>query len=167
MLTRWTDQYIKSPSLAGKLYLVQVIVWNEKSVNGHMVSLTLALLLAAAQGDFDEYLDQARKRVESVWKYPDKAENLQATVRFNLDRAGRVSELKISKPSGRDDFDTSALEAVRKSSPFPPLLSILKRSETREVEMSFRRKSVTIEEPKPAGSQKAPQAPTPRKSSEK
>jgi TonB family protein len=119
-----------------------------------MVSLALAFLLAGAQADFDQYLDQAKKRVESMWKYPAKSENLQATVKFNLDRAGRVSELKITRSSGRDDFDTSALEAVRKSSPFPPLLSILKRSETREVEMNFRQKAVTIEAPKPAGSRK-------------
>jgi hypothetical protein len=61
-----------------------------------IVSLALALLLAAAPEDFHEYLDQVRKRVESTWNYPDKSDNLQGTVKFNLDRAGRVSELTLT-----------------------------------------------------------------------
>jgi TonB family protein len=107
-----------------------------------MLSLALALWFLAAPADFDQYLDEIEKRVESKWKYPAKSENLQASVKFNIDRAGRVSELEIVKSSGRQDFDASALEAVRSSSPFPPLLSILKRSEVREVQMIFKGKSI-------------------------
>lgn len=110
-----------------------------------MLSLALALLFAAAPADFDQYLDEMRKRVESKWKYAAQSENLQAAVKFNLDRAGRVSELEITKSSGRKEFDTSALEAVRSSSPFPPLLSILKKSEVREIEMRFKGKSVVVQ----------------------
>lgn len=124
-----------------------------------MMSLAVALLLAAAQADYNEYLDQIRKRVESTWNYPARSENLQATVKFNLDRAGRVSELRITKSSGRDNFDASVLEAVIGATPFPPLVAILKRSEVREVEMIFKRKSVLIEEPKPP----APLQPVPKK----
>jgi TonB family protein len=107
-----------------------------------MLALALALLFAAAPADFDQYLDEMRKRVESRWKQPPKSENLHAAVKFNLDRAGRVSELELAKSSGRKEFDASVLEAVRSSSPFPPLLSILKKSEVREVEMNFKGKSV-------------------------
>jgi TonB family protein len=119
-------------------------------MSGVMMFLALALLLAAGQDDFQQYLEQIRKRVESTWKSPAKSANLRSTVKFNLDRAGRVSELKIAKPSGRKDFDESVLEAVRGATPFPSLIKILKKSEVREVEMTFTRKTVMIEEPKAA-----------------
>jgi TonB family protein len=125
------------------------------------VLLVIALLLAAAQPDFDQYLGEMRKRVESKWKHLPKAEKLQATVKFNLDRAGRVSELEVTKSSGSKDFDASVLEAVRTSSPFPPLLTILKKSEVREIVMTFTGKTVAIQEPKPSGSS-APQTPAPK-----
>jgi TonB family protein len=125
-----------------------------------MVCLTLALLLAAVPDDFRAYLDQVRKRVESSWKYPPNSDNLQATVRFNVDRAGRVSELKVTKSSGQKTFDESILDAVQTATPFPPLITVLKKSEVREVEMIFRRKSVLVEEPKAV----APSKPVPKKS---
>ena len=124
-----------------------------------MTSLALALLLAAVPDDFRAYLDQVRKRVESNWKYPADSDDLQATVRFNLDRAGRVSELKATKSSGRKNFDESVLDAVRTATPFPSLITVLKKSEVREVEMTFRRKSVVIEEPKAI----TPSKPVPKK----
>jgi TonB family protein len=125
-----------------------------------MVCFTLALLLAAMPDDFRTYLDQARKRVESSWKYPAGSDALQATVKFNLDRAGGVSELKVTKPSGRKNFDESVLDAIRTATPFPSLITVLKKSEVREVEMTFRRKSVLVEEPKAV----APSKPVPKKS---
>jgi TonB family protein len=124
-----------------------------------MISLALALLLAAVPDDFRTYLDQVRKRVESNWKYPPNSDDLQATVKFNLDRAGRIAELKVTKPSGRKNFDESILDAVRTATPFPSLITVLKKSEVREVEMTFRRKSVVIEEPKGI----TPPTPVPKK----
>ena len=124
-----------------------------------MIALVLGLLLAAAPDDFRAYLDQVRKRVESNWKYPANSDDLQATVRFNLDRAGRVSELKVTKSSGRKTFDESILEAVRAATPFPSLITVLKKSDVKEVEMIFRRKSVVVEEPKAI----APSKPIPKK----
>jgi TonB family protein len=124
-----------------------------------MISLTLVLLLAAVPDDFRTYLDQVRKRVESNWKYPANSDDLQATVKFNLDRAGRVSELKVTKPSGRKNFDESVLDAVQTATPFPSLITVLKKSEVREVEMTFRRKSVVFEEPKAT----TPSKPVPKK----
>ena len=129
-----------------------------------MISLALSLLLAAAPADFNQYLDEIRKRVESRWKYPPKSENLQATVKFSLDRAARVSELRIIKSSGRDAFDASVLEAVREATPFPPLLLILKKSEVRDVEMTFKRKAVVVGESKPPSSKSVPKRPTDKRS---
>ena len=124
-----------------------------------MMALAIALLLAAVPEDFGAYLEQVRKRVESNWKYPPNSDDLQAIVGFNLDRAGRVSELKLTKPSGQRTFDESVLDAVRTATPFPSLITVLKRSEVREVEMMFRRKSVLVEEPKAI----TPSKPLPKK----
>jgi TolA protein len=129
---------------------------NERRIT---MSLALALLLAAAPDDFQQYLDQIRKRIESNWKYPANSDDLQATVKFNLDRAGRVAELKIVKSSGRKNFDESVLDAVRAATPFPSLITMLKKSEVREVEMTFKRKSVVIEAPKAT----TPSKPLPKK----
>jgi TonB family protein len=120
-----------------------------------MAFLLLALLLTAigpssAEPDIpkdnaelksDFYLDQLRRRVEEVWKYPNRSENLQATVKFSLNRAGYVSDLLITKSSGRDDFDLSVLRAIKTASPFPPIpADLMQNAELRKVEMTFARK---------------------------
>ncbi len=115
-----------------------------------VMCLVLTLLFAAQPADYNEYLAHVRKRVEATWKYPAKSDDLQATVKFTLDRAGRVTELTITTSSGRKNFDDSVLEAVRGATPFGSLITVLKKSETREVELSFKRKSVVIEDPKAA-----------------
>lgn len=109
----------------------------------------LLSLLAAAAATFEQYLEDVRKRVESSWKPPAKSANLQSTVRFTLDRAGRVSDLKLTKSSGDPRFDEAALQAVRANTPFPSLVLIFKRSETREIEITFKRKELSIREWKP------------------
>ena len=124
-----------------------------------MIALALSLLFAAVPDDFRAYLDEVRKRVQSSWKYPANSDNLQATVSFNLDRAGRVSELKVTKSSGQKPFDESVLDAVRAATPFPSLITILKKSEAKEIEMLFRRKTVLVEEPRAI----APSKPVPKK----
>lgn len=45
----------------------------------------------------------------------------RATVYFQLDRDGRMSDLKIEISSLNNEVDESALAAVRNSAPFPPL----------------------------------------------
>jgi TonB family protein len=95
----------------------------------------------ATQLKSDLYLEQLRRRVEAVWKYPNQSENLQATVKFSLNRGGYVSDLLITKSSGREDFDLSVLQAVKTASPFPPIPDdLMQNSELRKVEMTFSRK---------------------------
>lgn len=117
-----------------------------------MMSLALALLLAVApkpgpkapttdMSDFDEYVGQLKNRVELVWSYPRDSENLQATVKFNLNAVGQVSAIGITQSSGRADFDSSVVEAIKRSSPFPRLpRRLVTESAVREVEMIFKGK---------------------------
>jgi len=40
---------------------------------------------------------------------------------MRLERSGRVSDVRVEKSSGDKQFDASAVQAVRRASPFPPV----------------------------------------------
>ena len=76
--------------------------------------------------DFNQYLNQLKKRVESVWKYPDGVTGVQkVTVRFTLDRAGKLTQAEVLESSD-NKLNASAVEAMRRASPFPPIPESLK-----------------------------------------
>jgi TonB family protein len=76
--------------------------------------------------DFGQYLKSLEKRVYSVWKYPEGASGLQkVSVRFVLDRAGKLAQAEVVD-STDPAINASALEAMRKASPFPPIPENLK-----------------------------------------
>jgi TonB family protein len=82
----------------------------------------LAGVRGASNLDFNRYLDQLKRRVESVWKYPEEVTGVQeVAIRFSLDRAGKL----IQAPQVLDSSDTrlnaSAVEAMKRASPFPPI----------------------------------------------
>jgi TonB family protein len=55
------------------------------------------------------------------WNAPPlKSKRLKVTLRFNLARNGSVSLVRVEKTSGDASFDDSAIQAVRRASPFPP-----------------------------------------------
>ena len=68
-----------------------------------------------------EYLDQLGKRVESVWKPPEDVTGVQkVSVRFTLDRAGKLIEAEVLESSD-SRLNASAVEAMKRASPFPPI----------------------------------------------
>jgi len=76
--------------------------------------------------DYDQYLSQLKKRVESVWKYPDNVTGVQkVAVRFALDRAGKLTLAEVLESSD-SRLNLSALEAMRRASPFPAIPESLK-----------------------------------------
>jgi TonB family protein len=76
--------------------------------------------------DYSRYLNQLKKRVESVWKYPDDVTGVQkVTVRFTLDRAGKLTQAVVLESSDAR-LNTSAVEAMKRASPFPPIPETLK-----------------------------------------
>lgn len=76
--------------------------------------------------DFNHYLNQLKKRVESVWKYPDNVTGVQkVAIRFALDRAGRLTLSEVLESSDAR-LNSSALEAMRRASPFPAIPESLK-----------------------------------------
>jgi len=57
----------------------------------------------------------------AVWKLPANANGLKVVIRLRLERSGRVSDVRVEKSSGDKQFDASAVQAVRRASPFPPV----------------------------------------------
>jgi TonB family protein len=78
-------------------------------------------LRGALSGDYDQYLKLIEKRVSSVWKYPDGVTGVQkVSVRFSLDRAGKLIQAEILD-STDSRINGSAVEAMKRASPFPPI----------------------------------------------
>jgi TonB family protein len=76
--------------------------------------------------DYSQYLQQLKRRVESVWKYPDDVTGVQkVAVRFILDRAGKLTLAEVLDSSD-SRLNTSAVEAIKRASPFPPIPESLK-----------------------------------------
>jgi TonB family protein len=83
-------------------------------------------LKGISNADYSQYLNQLKKRVESVWKYPDDVTGIQkVTVRFTLDRAGKLTQAVVLESSD-SRLNASAVEAMKRASPFPPIPESLK-----------------------------------------
>jgi TonB family protein len=91
--------------------------------------------------DYNQYLSQLKKRVESVWKFPDGVAGVQkVAILFTLDRAGRlVSSEVLDSTDGR--LNASAVEAMKRASPFAPIPETLKDLANTPLRMQF---TVTI-----------------------
>jgi TonB family protein len=76
--------------------------------------------------DYGNYLNQLKKRVESVWRYPDNVTGVQkVAIRFALDRAGKLTLSEVLESSDAR-LNASALEAIKRASPFPAIPDSLK-----------------------------------------
>lgn len=83
-------------------------------------------LSALTSPDFAPYLEMIKKRVQSVWKYPDGVTGVhQVNVLFVLDRAGKLVRAEIVD-STEPRLSNGAMQAMRKASPFPPIPESLK-----------------------------------------
>ena len=82
--------------------------------------------LRGSSSDYNEYLKQIEKRVRSVWKYPDEVTGAhKVTVRFTLDRAGKLTQAEVLESSDQR-LNASAVEAMKRASPFPTIPESLK-----------------------------------------
>jgi TonB family protein len=72
---------------------------------------------------FAYYLEVIKERVSFNWSPPpvSRGDNVLCTVYFRVMRDGRVSQVRIEQDSGFDLFDKSAVRAVDRSGPLPPL----------------------------------------------
>jgi TonB family protein len=87
-----------------------------------VASLVLCLSVLVPVNAADEasvYLDKIERRIVAAWKVPPKSDGLKVTLRYNLARNGSISFVRVEKSSGSQSFDDSAVQAVRRASPFP------------------------------------------------
>jgi TonB family protein len=62
-------------------------------------------------------------RIKGSWAFisPSPGEVFEAVIDVTILRSGAVAEVNFEKRSGNRYFDESAMKAIRKASPFPPL----------------------------------------------
>ena len=71
-----------------------------------------------------EYIGVVWSRVKGNWTMPQTLmpkENIETIIDVKISRSGALEYVEFEKRSGNRYFDDSALRAVKKSSPFPPL----------------------------------------------
>ncbi|MGA2782151.1 MAG: energy transducer TonB [Smithella sp.] len=71
-----------------------------------------------------EYIGVVWSRVKKNWTMPQALlpkENIETIIDVKISRSGAMEHMGFEKRSGNRYFDDSALRAVKKSSPFPPL----------------------------------------------
>jgi TonB family protein len=91
--------------------------------------------------DYNRYLSQLKRRVESVWKYPDGVAGVQrVAILFTLDRAGRLVQSEVLE-STDTRLNASAVDAMKRASPFAPIPESLKDLANTPLRMQF---TVTI-----------------------
>jgi TonB family protein len=88
-------------------------------------------------GDYNHYLSQLKKRVESVWKFPDGVSGVQkVSILFTLDRAGRLIQSEVLDSTDAR-MNASAVEAMKRAAPFAPIPESLKDLANTPLRMQF------------------------------
>jgi TonB family protein len=94
-------------------------------------------LKGLSSADYNQYLTQLKKRVESVWKYPDGVAGVQkVAILFTLDKAGRLVRSEVLESSDAR-LNASAVEAMKRAAPFPPIPESLKDLANTPLRMQF------------------------------
>ena len=74
---------------------------------------------AFAEEDFSGYMDELRGKIQKSWNPPEHLErDGHALVKFSVTRSGDVYAAEMLESSGDAVFDESAMEALKKASPF-------------------------------------------------
>lgn len=71
------------------------------------------------------YYNLIWQRIRSVWVLHEEAlggkKNLETIITIRIGRDGQIEEMQFEKKSGNSHLDESALRAIKKSNPLPPL----------------------------------------------
>jgi protein TonB len=99
-------------------------------------------LIDTRDPDFSEYFRIIEARVRAAWKYPENLGGTTQTVKlgFSLRLDGAVDDVRVVN-STSGVLNDSALAAVRKAAPFPPLPAKFRSLVGQPLVMSF---TVTI-----------------------
>jgi colicin import membrane protein len=71
------------------------------------------------------YYNMIWQRIRSVWVLPEEAlrgqKNLETIIAIRISRDGEIEDIQFEKKSGNAYLDESALRAIKKANPLPPL----------------------------------------------
>ena len=94
-------------------------------------------LKGLSSADYNRYLSQLKKRVESVWKYPDGVSGVQkVAILFTIDRSGRLMQSEVLESTDAR-LNASAVEAMKRAAPFAPIPENLKDLANTPLRMQF------------------------------
>lgn len=76
---------------------------------------------SASDSRLGSYLLSVRNKIGENWTPPGVDRKTKATVAFQVDRQGRITDARVETSSGSGIYDQLALRAVKNASPLPPL----------------------------------------------
>lgn len=65
------------------------------------------------------YMTMVQRRISNQWHAPSVSQQMEAVIRFKLEKSGEISEVEIEESSGNEYFDLAAKRAVLAASPLP------------------------------------------------
>ncbi|MCX5860338.1 MAG: energy transducer TonB, partial [Proteobacteria bacterium] len=74
--------------------------------------------------EFQRYLEGISRMIKSAWAYPAVKPRQQLIVSIKIRADGQVTDAKIEQSSQDPAYDASALRAIQKANPLPPLPSL-------------------------------------------
>lgn len=72
-------------------------------------------------GSFQPYMNAMHDKITQKWVPPVVDKDTEVIVEYTIMKNGYVKDVKIAQSSGNAEVDNSALEALKNSSPLPPL----------------------------------------------
>lgn len=75
----------------------------------------------SANPEFQPYLEEMHKQISGKWNPPPVNKDSEVVLKFTILKNGHVINEEVSQSSGSKEVDESALTALRRSSPLPPL----------------------------------------------
>lgn len=89
----------------------------------HAPRLTSAITTSTSNFPFQWYLDFIQGKIDSCWNQPQMAiaKQYATMVSFTILKEGQIRNIHIKRPSGITTFDDSAMQAIEKALPMPPL----------------------------------------------
>lgn len=73
--------------------------------------------------EFFKYKRVLESHIKGGWRWHNTSRRLVCQVQLRLEKNGRVSQVSLVRSSGNREFDDSALRAVKKANPVPPIPS--------------------------------------------
>ncbi len=75
----------------------------------------------SASPEFQPYLEEMHKQISGKWQPPIVNKDSEVVLKFTIQKNGHVINESVAQSSGNKEVDESALAALRKASPLPPL----------------------------------------------